>query len=123
MAWLALTLSLVFAALGALGVASPPRLLDLVRRFQSPAGLYVAAVIRLIFGAALFLAAPGSRAPATVQVLGVLVFLAGLVTPFFGVERFRRILAWWSARGAAFVRAWAVFALAFGLLLAYAVAP
>jgi uncharacterized membrane protein YidH (DUF202 family) len=119
----ALLLSLLIAALGALGVASPSRLLGLVRYLQTPAGLYVAAALRLVLGLALFFAAPGSRAPELLRILGVVIIVAGLITPFFGLERFRRLLDWWSARGPAFVRVWAAFALAFGLLLAYAVVP
>lgn len=123
MALVALIFSLLVAAVGALGVASPSQLLDLVRRFQTTAGLYVAAGLRIVFGAALFLAAPGSRAPELIRVLGAFVFVAGVITPLFGLERFRRLLAWWSAQGAAFVRGWAAVVLLLGLLLAYAVVP
>jgi hypothetical protein len=117
---LALALSLFIAAVGALGVAAPDRMLGIVRAFQSPAGLYTAAAIRLVFGIALFLAAPGSRAPELLRILGIIVFVAGLVTPLFGLERFGKLLDWWTARGTGFVRGWCVFTLAFGLLLAWA---
>jgi hypothetical protein len=123
MALVALVLSLLVATVGALGVVSPTKLLGLVRRFQSPAGLYGAAVFRVLLGAALFVTAPASRAPGAVRVAGAVILVSGLVTPFFGVERFRKILDWWSARGPVFIRVWAVFALALGLLLSFAVAP
>jgi hypothetical protein len=122
-ALVALVISLFIAALGALGVASPARLLSVVRSFQTPAGLYLAAVLRVVLGMALFLAAPVSRAPELIRVLGAVVFVAGLITPLFGLKRFRRLLDWWSARGSAFIRAWATVTLAVGLLLAYAVVP
>lgn len=123
MAYVALVLSLSIAALGALGVVSPDRLLGVVRRFQSPAGLYAAAAIRLALGGALFLAAPTSRAPETLRILGIVILVAGVITPFFGLERFRRLLDWWAALGPGVIRAWAAFAAVFGLSLAYAVAP
>ena len=123
MAIVAFVISLLVAALGMLGIISPPRLLGVVRHFQTPAGLYAAAAIRLVFGAALFLAAPASRTPEVVRIVGVIVFVAGLITPLFGLERFRRLLDWWSSRGPIFIRAWASIALAFGLWLAYAVFP
>jgi hypothetical protein len=122
-ALIALVLSLLIAAVGALGIASPSRLLGVVRSFQTPAGLYVVAALRVVLGVVLFFAAPVSRAPELIRILGVIVFVAGLVTPLFGLERFRSLLDWWSARGSAFIRAWAAFAFAFGLLLAYAVVP
>jgi hypothetical protein len=120
---IALILSLFIAALGALGVVSPSRLLGVVRRFQTPTGLYFAAGLRVALGAALFFAAPDSRAPELLRILGVVIIVAGVITPFFGLARFRRLLDWWSGQGPAFVRAWAAFALLFGLLLAYAVVP
>ena len=121
MNFIAFILSLFIAALGALGMVSPMRLLNIVRHFQSQAGIYAAAALRIILGVALFLAAPTSRAPEIVRIVGIITLVAGLITPLFGLERFRRLLVWWSARGPAFMRVWAGFALAFGLLLAYAV--
>lgn len=123
MTLVALVLSLFIAAVGALGVVSPARLLGVVRRLQSPAGLYLAAALRVVLGVALVFAAPTSRAPQVIRILGVFVVAAGLLTPFFGLERFRRLLDWWSARGPVFVRTWAAVAAAFGLWLAYALAP
>jgi hypothetical protein len=123
MAIVALILSLFVAALGATGIVSPMRLLRFARQFQRPAGLYAAAILRVIFGVALFLAAPTSRSPEVVRIVGIIIFVSGFITPLFGLDRFRRILNWWSARGPAFQRVWAGFALAFGLFLAYAVVP
>jgi len=123
MVFIAFILSLFVAALGALGMVSPMRLLNIVRHFRSPAGIYAAAVLRVILGVALFLAAPTSRAPEIVRILGIIILVAGLITPLFGLERFRRLLVWWSARGTTFMRVWAGFALAFGLFLAYTVRP
>jgi hypothetical protein len=97
MALIALGLSLFFAALGALGMVSPLRLLGVARHFQSPVGLYAAAALRVLLGAALFFAAPTSSAPTVVRILGILILVAGVITPLFGLERFRRLLNWWSA--------------------------
>jgi hypothetical protein len=123
MALIAFALSLFIAGLGVVGTVSPSTLLRLVGWFQTPTGLYVAAAIRIVLGAALFLAAPTSRAPKALRVLGVFIFVAGLATPVFGLDRFRGVIEWWAARGQAFMRVWAGFALVFGLLLAYAVMP
>lgn len=116
-------LSLVITAMGVLGVASPAALLTAVRKLASPAGVYTAAALRLIMGSALHLSAPASRVPAIVRALGDLTFATGAITPVFGLERFRKIITWWAARGHSFVRAWSVFAVAFGLFLIWAVSP
>jgi hypothetical protein len=123
MAYVALILSLFIAALGAIGIVSPERLMSIVRQFQSQAGLYAAAILRMVLGVALFVAAPASRFPEVIRIVGIIIFVSGFFTPLFGLERFRRIFNWWSTRPPAFQRVWAAFALAFGLFLAYAVAP
>ncbi|MBI2206252.1 MAG: hypothetical protein HYU41_20655 [Candidatus Rokubacteria bacterium] len=110
------------ATVGAVGVVAPARLLALVRSFGTPVGLWTAAVIRLVLGTALFVVAPESRAPDALRVIGILIFVSGVVTPFVGVARLRRILGWWSARPATFQRAWAASALALGVFLLYAIA-
>jgi hypothetical protein len=116
-------MGLAIAAIGLLGVVSPERLLGLVRAVQTPSGLYVAAAVRLLLGVALWLAAPGSRAPELFRGLGAFVFLAGVATPFFGLPRYRKLLEWWQARGAAFTRVWALVACAFGLCIVYLAIP
>ena len=123
MTLVALIICLLTAAFGALGIASPSRLLGVVRYLQTPMGLYFAAGIRVLLGVALLFAAPTSRAPGLIYILGVFIIVIGVITPFFGLERFRRLLDWWSAQGSAFIRGWAVLALVFGLSLAYAVVP
>jgi hypothetical protein len=109
------------AALGALGIFSPPRLLALVRKFQTRNGLLFAAAIRIVLGTGLYLTAPESLAPDFILVLGIIVFLAGVATPFIPLTRVRKFLDWWSSIDSTFVRVWAVCAAAFGLALAYAV--
>ena len=123
MTLVALIICLLTAAFGALGIASPSRLLGVVRYVQTPMGLYFAAGIRVLLGAALLFAAPTSRAPGLIYILGVVIIVIGVITPFFGLERFRRLLDWWSAQGSAFIRGWAVLSFLFGLSLAYAIVP
>lgn len=120
---LALVFSLFIVAVGALGVADPARLVDFVRRLQTPGGLAAVGLFRVVFGVALFLGAEATRAPDVLRVLGVAVVVAGVATPFFGIERYRRLLDWWASRGQAFVRVWAAVAMGFGLLLAWALLP
>jgi hypothetical protein len=108
---------------GLLGVAAPSRLVGFVRSFQTPAGLLFAAALRVVLGVALFFSAPLSRAPELIGAVGVVTIVMGVITPLFGVERFRRLLDWWSARGSVFLRVWAILAMLLGLSLIYAIAP
>ncbi len=109
--------------LGAIGVVSPGTLLRIAWHFQSPSGLYAAAALRIILGGTLLLAAPTSRALRAIRAIDVIILVAGLITPFFGLDRFRDILERWSAQGPIFMRVWAAVALAFGCVMAYTVVP
>ncbi len=57
MTYVAFALSLFVAAMGALGIVSPPKLLALVRRVLTPGGLYGVAALRLLLGVSLTLRA------------------------------------------------------------------
>src|SRR5262249_31258099 len=101
----------------------PAALIGIARDFTTPVGLYAAAGLRILLGISLLLAASTSRAPAVIRVLGTVVLVAGFVTPFFGPERARAIVAWWSSQGSFLVRSWAEFALALGCFLVWALRP
>ena len=123
MAYVVLAICALIVALGALGVASPARLFRLLRRYETPGGLYFSAAVRLVLGVALFLVAPTSKAPDLVLVIGIITVAAAVTAPLLGIERIGRLVDWWSARSSIALRAWAAFALAFGLFLVWAVVP
>lgn len=117
------SIGVVIAGVGVVGVLAPSLLLDLGRSLLSSNGLYAVAAIRVAFGVLLLLVAPLSRMPRALRVIGAVIILNGLVTPFFGVERSEALLNWFSSRGAAFVRVMALFAIAFGAFVVYVVSP
>ncbi|MGH0029333.1 MAG: hypothetical protein ACQGVC_06060 [Myxococcota bacterium] len=110
------------AVLGVVGALAPVRLLDLVTRVQTRAGLWGMALLRVVLAVALWLAAPASQAPAYLQVLAVLSLLSGLATPFFGLARFAAVVDWWRRRADWQVRLWSLLVVAFGASLVWAVA-
>ena len=85
--------------------------------------LALGVLVAVVGAVGLVVAAPTSRTPTTLRVLGVVIIVGGLVTPLIGVERARAFVAWWATQGSAFLRAWAGVALVFGLFLAYEIAP
>lgn len=121
MRWLAFAFGLVITTIGILGMADPALLLDATRFAQTSVGLYAVAALRVAFGFVLIGAAATSRAPKTLRILGAFIVLAGIITPFFGVERTRAVVEWWSAQGTAFMRTWAALPVIFGLFIIYAV--
>lgn len=123
MSSLALVIGLVISALGVLGVLAPGALISLTAPWLTPTGLWLAGALRVGIGVVLLRVAPASRHPAVLRVLGVIVIIAGLATPLFGVERARMVVAWSVAQGSGFIRLWGLIALALGGYIAYAVVP
>ena len=123
MTLIAFAICLFSAALGALGVASPSRLIDLIRKAQTQRGLLLTAMLRGFFGLALVFAASASKAPGLIAVVGVITILKGIALPLMGVERARRLLDRWAQKGSLFLRGWALLAVIIGLVLAYYVLP
>jgi hypothetical protein len=120
MALALLVLGIVIAMVGAIGIVTPTSLVTIAGVFVTPMGLYAAAALRVALGTALVVAAPTSRTPTTLRVLGVIIIVGGLVTPLIGVDRARMFLAWWVTLGTMVMRVWASIAFVFGLFLAYA---
>ena len=89
----------------------------------TPAGLHGIAVLRIAIGLVFVLAAPASRAPRTLRVLGVIVIIGGLITPSFGVVRTRAVMGWWASGGPLFMRLAAGLAMAIGGFLVYLFLP
>ena len=108
---------------GAWGVLVPARVVDFAGRFSTKGGLWFAAAIRVVFGLALWFAAPVSRAPLLLQLLGAIALVAGLTLPLIGVDRFKALLSWWMNLSSTAMRVSCVFALAFGGVVLWALLP
>ena len=118
---LAAALNLAIACVGLVGVAAPGVLLDFVRSLLVPPALYGVAAGRIGFGGLLVAVAAGSRMPTFLRVLGILIFIAGLLTPFVAVEWFRDALTSLSGPRVTLVRLIAILPLGIGLFLAYVI--
>ena len=115
----ALIIGLLVAALGLVGMAAPEVLLRLVWKIHLPPALYLAALLRVAFGIVVILAAPDSRLPTALRILGVIMILAGVLTPFFGVQIAELALKS-GAKDPGTIRAFAAVALALGGFIVYA---
>jgi len=119
---LATVVSLGIAALGVVGVIAPDLLLQFAHVVILPPAIYGVAVIRVAFGALLMLVASGSRVPRTLRVVGALIVVAGLVTPFLATVRLDEAFTWLSGHRNLF-RVLAAAPIVAGALLAYAINP
>jgi hypothetical protein len=120
---LAFIIGVLLIVQGLGGVVAPDVFVGVVRFFQSPPMLYVAAALRIAIGIVLLCAATDSRLPIFLRVFGILIVIGGVLTAFVGVQFAHTILALWASRGPGLVRLFAVVSLALGLFTAYAVTP
>ncbi len=118
---IALLVGLLISLQGVVGLILPEQFVLIVRFFQVPPVIYLAAAIRLAIGIVLMRAAPASRSPIGLLLMGALIAIGGAVTPFFGTEIARIILDWWTEGGPMLVRACALGSLAIGGFIVYAV--
>ena len=117
---LALVVALLAAAFGIFVIVTPDGVATIGRHVLTPMGLYVIAALRVVIGLILVRAASASRMPTTLRVLGIVIVIAGMATPIFGVERSRAVMEWEVSRGPAAVRLLGVAMVAAGAFLAYA---
>ena len=116
-------LGLVIGALvilvSAISFAVPDLKLSVERSAMTPAGLYAITVLRIAIGLVFVFAAPASRAPRTLRVLGLVVIIAGLMTPWFGVTRAQATLSWVASAGPLLMHLDACVGMAMGGFLVY----
>ena len=117
---LALCVGLLLIMQGLLGIAVPGVFVSVVRFFQTPSMIYVAAAVRIAIGIVLLYAVTGSRFPIFLRVFGALIVIGGALTPFYGAQFAHTILALWVSQGPSLVRLFAIVSLVLGLLTAYA---
>ena len=123
MRWLALTFVSLILLYVIFGMVNPEAIFDLIDLILTPGGLIVVGALRIVFGVALIVAADASRAPVTMRVLGVITFIAGIITPFFNIAFFREVLGWWSGLDVAYIRIGLVLTLIIWSLILYALTP
>lgn len=90
------------------------------RLYYTPQGLLIGGAVRVAMGVVLILAAPDSRWPKIMRVLGVMMCLQGLAANVMGLERARVVLEWESLH-TALLRLGALVALGASIFIAFAV--
>lgn len=113
------TVGTIIVLVGFVGVLAPSVPLEVGRSLLTPTSLYVVAAVRIVLGALLLWVAPESRMPKTVRAIGIVIVVAGLLTPLVGVERSEAVLNWWLSQDPLIVRAVFVLPIAFGVFLVY----
>lgn len=104
------------------GFVAPEKLWNLINGvMEKDWAIHVAVIMRLLLGAALIIAAPQSRFPGVMEVLGWIAIVAAIAILFMGRDRMKKFIAWFQRMTNTMVRVWLVFGFAFGAFLVYAV--
>jgi uncharacterized membrane protein len=114
---IALGIAVLLILFGLTGVLWPEGLLGLAKYSFTARGIYVLAIVRMLLGVLLLIAAKATRTPKTVRVLGIFIFVAGLATALMGPERAQLLGNWMLERGPDFLRIVACFPLAVGFFI------
>src|SRR2546423_7113894 len=114
---IALLIAALMVLLGLTGVLWPEGLMQLATYSFPATGLYVAAAVRVVLGALLFIVARATRTPKTVRVIGLLILVAGIATALIPVERAQLMKDWWIGHGPDTLRIAACVPLVAGIII------
>jgi len=121
--WIVAVFGLFVAAVGIWVLIEPGGLVAFADLFLTPGGLWFAVGLRLIVGILLWVAAPGSRTPMVLRVLGGLFVLSAFALPFVGLDRMVGVAQWGAERGDLVLRSVGLFTGALGAFIAWSVLP
>ena len=111
---LALAVALFVFVMGAWGVFAPGSIFAFVSGWSSKTGFWLAVLLRLCFGLALWYAAPDTRLPVLLRALGALAIVSAAALPLVGYERFERVIEWWIKHPPWAMRLWSLLAVGIG---------
>lgn len=113
----ALLIAALLLLLGLTGILWPEGLMELVKYSSKAPGFYLLAFARAIIGGFLAAAAVATRTPKTVRVIGILIFIGGILVVVAGQQRAQQMTDWWIAKGPDALRIAACLPLAVGCFI------
>ncbi|MBT3393659.1 MAG: hypothetical protein HN411_00925 [Waddliaceae bacterium] len=112
-------LGLLIVASGFVYIFSPHYLKKMVDFWIEGKRRYIAAVINVIIGILLFMAASGATIPSVIYLFAIVGLLKGFMVFAISHQSFKALITYWSEKPANFIRFMGILALALGLLLIY----
>ncbi len=120
MAYVVSIFGVLITLIGLIGIVVPRYFIEVIGNWKSESRFIAAVGIRMVMGVICLLAAPASRMPVVVQVIGIIAIVAAASALLVGRERLDRLIDWWLERPPIIVRMSAAFAAGFGILMVFA---
>ena len=120
MAYVVSIFGALIALIGLIGIVVPRYFIEVIGNWKSESRFIAAVGIRMVMGVICLSAAPASRMPLVVQVIGIIAIVAAASALLVGRERLDRLIDWWLERPPIIVRMSAAFAAGFGILMVFA---
>ena len=120
MAYIVSIFGALITLIGLVGIVVPRYFIEVIGNWEAESRFIAAVGIRMVMGVICLSAAPASRMPVVVQVIGIIAIAAAAVALLVGLERLNRLIDWWLERPPIVVRMSAAFAAGFGILLVFA---
>lgn len=111
----------VMVVMGTAIVLNPKIFKAVVNFWRQGKNIYLAGVIRLIFGAIFLTASPACRFPLVISVFGVLMVIGGIMIFMIGQKRIQLIFDWWERRPLITIRLMGLVPLALGSLVLFSI--
>jgi hypothetical protein len=103
-------------------IALNPMVFKLLLNFwKKGKNIYIAGIVRLVFGAFFLYIASRCRFPAAISILGALMILGGMLLFLIGPDRIKIIFSWWETRPPILMRLMGFIALSIGALIIFSV--
>ncbi len=120
---LAVAVGAAYVLLGVSVAVTPDWFLS-ITDWGSQRGLLAGAATDVVVGFTLILAAPNSKYPKTLRILGILALTAGLTMPFVPLDFWAEYMQWWIVENpSAFRWGYATAVTLFGAFMVYAALP
>ncbi len=111
----------VLVAVAGVGFAMKPSILRWwVDTFARPAWIYAGLSMRAVLGFVFIQASASAAWPSVILGLGWIMIAAAAIGLLVGTSRLTKLIGWFGDQDPGFTRAWGLFAVAFGVVIAVA---
>ncbi|MCZ6641864.1 MAG: hypothetical protein O7F71_09840 [Gammaproteobacteria bacterium] len=118
---IATLLGLLIGVAGIMVIARPSRVGDVAERMLTTSAIKAGAILgRIAIGILLLLAAPDTRLPTFMTILGFLSIIGGVALAVMKEAWVNTLVGWWANQSETILRVWGVLITLFGGVIVYA---